>query len=279
MKRTHAFETISKFREMFSVFGLPDEIVSDNGPPFNSFDFKEFCDSNGIKLSHSPPYHPQSNGEAEVAVRVAKQTLKKMIIDASTKTTPIELKLAQFLLKYRTTPTIATGKTPVSLLFNFKPKTKLDLVNKRIVREANTSLEHNTQRKEKTESVKNLIEKKIDKFEINEIVSYQIVWNNFVKWVPAKVIGKISDRVYAVSVNGASKTAHLRQLRKTKASNLSEWPGVFEHNNVENNSNCDNIVHRENNKRPRPPNSPDFESNEIRRSERIAKKPRRCYKE
>lgn len=129
MKRTHAFETISKFREMFSVFGLPDEIVSDNGPPFNSFDFKEFCDSNGIELSHSPPYHPQSNGEAEVAVRVAKQTLKKMIIDASTKTTPIELKLAQFLLKYRTTPTIATGKTPVSLLFNFKPKAKLDLVN------------------------------------------------------------------------------------------------------------------------------------------------------
>lgn len=108
MKRTNASEVILKLKSVITNFGLPDEIVSDNGPPFGSFEFENFCTSNGIKLTHSPPYHPQSNGEGEVAVRVAKHSLKKMIIDEKTKRIPIESNLSNFLLKYRITPTTAT---------------------------------------------------------------------------------------------------------------------------------------------------------------------------
>lgn len=60
---TAALETISKLRDFFSVFGLPAELVSDNGPPFSSNDFVMFCQANGIKPIKSPPYHPQSNGQ------------------------------------------------------------------------------------------------------------------------------------------------------------------------------------------------------------------------
>lgn len=68
MSKTNASATIGKLREIFSVFGLPAELVADNGPPFDSNEFRMFCDKNGMKLTHSPPYHPQSNGSGEVFV-------------------------------------------------------------------------------------------------------------------------------------------------------------------------------------------------------------------
>lgn len=283
MKKTTAQDIIIKFRSMFSVFGLPDEIVSDNGPPFNSKEFSDFCTENGIKLSHSPAYSPQSNGQAEVAVRVAKTTLKKLIVDEKTKNIPIDLKLTNFLLKYRTTPTIATGKTPSSMLFSFAPKTLMDLINdKRIVREVSTKPIVQTQKRSQnmikqnefpSEAINQRIDKKVEKYEVNEIVSYQIVWKNIVKWVPAKIIGKISECVYVVSVNGASKSAHLRQIRKTTAENLNDWPGVFTHRH-------NNDEDREGSIRQKRPRSPDSiePQIELRRSERLAKVPRRNYR-
>lgn len=126
-------------------------------------------------------------------------------------------------------------------------------------------------------------EKEVEKYEINEIVSYQIVWKNFVKWVPAKIVKKISKNVYIVSVKGVTKSAHLRQIRKTHAKNLVNWPGIFihRHNNENRENSNENIgtnVSR----------SPDIEINdeivntdpqlEIRRSDRIAKTPKRNYK-
>lgn len=59
--------------------------MSDNGAPFNSFKFKEFGKQYGIILLNSPPYNPQSNGQAEVAVRIVKSGLKKLVGDASKK--------------------------------------------------------------------------------------------------------------------------------------------------------------------------------------------------
>ncbi|XP_014217296.1 uncharacterized protein LOC106645854, partial [Copidosoma floridanum] len=53
-------------------FGLPDHIVSDNGPQFRSLEFREFLKRNGVKQSFSPPYHPATNGAAENFVKTFK---------------------------------------------------------------------------------------------------------------------------------------------------------------------------------------------------------------
>ena len=51
---------------------------SDNGTAFSSSDMNRFCELLGIKLVHSAPYYPKSNGLAETAVKVLKDYMKKL---------------------------------------------------------------------------------------------------------------------------------------------------------------------------------------------------------
>jgi transposase InsO family protein len=83
MRNTNAQQVILALGNFFSIFGLPEEIVSDNGPPFGAFELAKFAKENGIKLTKAPPYHPQSNGLAERNVQTVKKTLKKFLLDES----------------------------------------------------------------------------------------------------------------------------------------------------------------------------------------------------
>ena len=93
LRNAIATTTIQAVKTFFSSFGLPSEIVSDNGPQFTAQPFQTFCEHNGIKHSRTPPYHPASNGAAERAVRVVKEAMKKMISPTS-----LANRLAEFLL-------------------------------------------------------------------------------------------------------------------------------------------------------------------------------------
>ena len=48
--------------KMFAIHGIPQEIVSDNGPQFRS-EFKECTRNLDIRHTTSSPYHPQGNGK------------------------------------------------------------------------------------------------------------------------------------------------------------------------------------------------------------------------
>ena len=60
--------TIEHLRSMFSRFGLPQVMVTDNGACFTSYEFKEFAKLIHICRLTIVPYHPSSNGLAERAV-------------------------------------------------------------------------------------------------------------------------------------------------------------------------------------------------------------------
>ena len=62
---------------LFSIEGYPDEIVSDNGPPFQSKEFAKFLSGLGIKHTTSSPGYPHSNGFIERHIQTVKNMLSK----------------------------------------------------------------------------------------------------------------------------------------------------------------------------------------------------------
>ena len=115
--------TIEHLRSIFSTHGLPKMFVSDNGPQFTSAEFEVFMKSNGIRHVTSAPYHPASNGLAERAVQVLKESLKRMSTSDS-----LETRLSKFLFWYRLTPHSTTGVPPAELLLGRIPRSILDLL-------------------------------------------------------------------------------------------------------------------------------------------------------
>ena len=59
MFSTTTERTVGELRLIFAQHGLPEEVVSDNGPQLASNEFAEFMSKNGIKHALVTPYHPQ----------------------------------------------------------------------------------------------------------------------------------------------------------------------------------------------------------------------------
>lgn len=119
---TSARSTISKLSELWSRFGVPRQIVTDNGPPFTSSEFATSLQGDGVEHVFTAPYHPASNGAAENAVRTLKKVIKKAIAENKN----IELTLNNFLLHYRNTEHCSTGESPAILLMGRRLRTRLD---------------------------------------------------------------------------------------------------------------------------------------------------------
>ena len=62
---------------MFARFGMPDVIVTDNGPQFASAEFAVFVKQKGITHVTSSPLYAQSNGKSENAVKMLKLLFAK----------------------------------------------------------------------------------------------------------------------------------------------------------------------------------------------------------
>ena len=50
---------------LFTHYGFPNSILSDQGHNFESNLIKELCDLGGICKIYTTPYHPQGNGQCK----------------------------------------------------------------------------------------------------------------------------------------------------------------------------------------------------------------------
>ena len=118
---TSAKAVIPKLDKIFSTFGIPQVLRTDNGPPFNSEEFANFAQYMGFTHRKIMPRWPQANGIAERLMR----SLKKVYQTAHAEHKSSQQALNQFLRNYRATAHPTTGKSPSSLLLQHEARTRL----------------------------------------------------------------------------------------------------------------------------------------------------------
>ena len=65
----------------FTRYGIADTVVTDNGPQFRSQEYEKFAATWEFIHSTSSPYHSQSNGKVESAVKIVKKLMAKATAD------------------------------------------------------------------------------------------------------------------------------------------------------------------------------------------------------
>ncbi|RVW84825.1 Gag-Pol polyprotein [Vitis vinifera] len=107
---------LTKFvwKNIICRFGIPQTIIADNGPQFDSITFRNFCSELNIWNLYSTPCYPQSNGQAEATNKTLITALKKRLEQAKGKWVE---ELPEVLWAYRTTPGRPTGNTPFALAY------------------------------------------------------------------------------------------------------------------------------------------------------------------
>jgi transposase InsO family protein len=201
MNSTTSTATIKKLRYLFTRHGLPTLLVSDNGTQFASKEFQRFCKSNGIEHMFSPPYVPQSNGQAERFVDTFKRAFTKLKEEGET---PQDLMVETFLATYRSIPNpTLDGKCPAELFIGRKPRTSIDLLKPPVLpTERNFKMEQQFNRKHGA---------KPREFDIGATVYAR--YRKSMPWTP----GTVKERnglIYIVDYeeNGESHRCHVNQL-------------------------------------------------------------------
>lgn len=115
MPSTTVSSTIEFLRQIFSMFGVPEHIVSDNCAQFTS----TFMAVNVIKCSLSATYHPSTNELGERFVQSLNQGLKASLSSGLSLTH----RLSNFLMTHST-----TGVSPSSLFLKRELRTRFDLL-------------------------------------------------------------------------------------------------------------------------------------------------------
>jgi transposase InsO family protein len=193
LKSATTDSTVRCLRSLFSVHGLPEHLVTDNGTQFTSFDFQKFLNANGIKHTTTSPGHPATNGMAERYVGFLKNHLKKMS-DSLT----LEEKICRLLLNYRTTAHPATGETPSALLMKRELRTRFSLLK--------PSLNIN---KESQIYEKNVLCQA--SYKVGDLV-FALNLRSGPRWLPGVIVDCL-ERNYHVQVGSMVWKRHENQLR------------------------------------------------------------------
>ena len=128
---TNSYRNVRKsLLRWFSTFGVPEELATDGGPPFNSYEYESFLQNWDVQWRLSSAYYPQSNGRAEAAVKSAKRILlgniNKVTGELDTDAA------ARAIMTHRNTPAQDSGISPSVMLFGRPLRDHLPSFNRKL---------------------------------------------------------------------------------------------------------------------------------------------------
>lgn len=213
-KATTSRAVIEALKNIFARFGVPEKVISDNGPQFDSQEYKLFAEQWNFKISTSSPHHPSGNGKAENAVKIAKRMVKKAIDSGED--------LTEALLAYRSSP-LENGRTPAELIFGreiksfvptrsfkLKPKDSEEVVEKKIVQ------------KKKINRIVDERSRKLELLKAGDMVRIRdpvsSIWQK-----TGTVLKQVQDRSYNIKTDdGGLYRRNRRDIRLAETENLTD---------------------------------------------------------
>ena len=121
MSSTTSSSIVNVLKSAFSRFGVPEVLVTDNGPQFVSQEMKEFAKTYDFKHITSSPRYSQSNGQAERAVQTVKRLFK------------CSQDLYLSILNYNASPMPWCNLAPSELLMGRKLRTTVPQITKHLL--------------------------------------------------------------------------------------------------------------------------------------------------
>ena len=203
---TEATTVIEVLRTLFASFGIPEEILSDNGQPFSSKEMAQFLAKNGVVQTFSPTYHPQSDGATENEVKNVKVAVRKQLLDKKTVGRTLQHKVDAWLFTYRNTPHTVTGVSPSELFLGRRVRTPLSMLQPSNILKLKMK---EAQEKKKAEQ-----RAKISVYQPGDLVWVRNQSHKKIKWVKGIVECTISSVSYNVQANSRVRQVSVSHLRK-----------------------------------------------------------------
>ena len=211
---------IKELKAIFARYGIPDALVTDNGPQFSSAEFSVFARTWGFDHVTSSPRYPQSNGKAENAVKTIKNLFRKCKASGQ----------SEFLalLDWRNTPTEGIGTSPAQRLMGRRCKTLLPtagtLLKPRFDTEGDARALAGA--KQRQQFYYNKTAKPLKAIVPGETVRVKLPGQD--TWQPGTCSQRLENRSYLVKVGDTAYRRNRRHVLKTNEPPATERPDAVE---------------------------------------------------
>ena len=121
LKSMSAQHIIEHFKSIFSEYGWPDTVVSDNGPCYTAEAFSNLMKEYAVNHITSSLHYPQSNRLAERFIQIVKNLFHNVTDEGAD--------IDKYLMIYRNTPLASTSKSPMQMLQQRSARLPLPMSN------------------------------------------------------------------------------------------------------------------------------------------------------
>ena len=206
---TYSKAVVNKLKAHVARYGIPDCIVSDNGPQITSDTFLKFTKMWGITHTPSSPHNSKANGKVESTVKTAKHMLKK------TFKTKEDQYLA--LLNIRNTPSQGVESSPTQRFLGRRTRTLMPVTNEQLKQQpihTKHIMQQIKSNQERQAKYYNRHARDLPELRTGDTVRMQPFRLGDPTWRKAEVTCRLDQRSYEVMSEGRTYRRVRQHLRK-----------------------------------------------------------------
>ena len=224
IENTESRTVIRKIKAHFARYGIPDQVISDNGPQFSSSSFSHFSRDWDFEHLTISPHHSQANGQVESAVKTAKRLLKKAQKAKS------DIYLA--VLDHRNTPTQGMQASPAQILMNRRTKTLLPTTASLLKPATTYNAELKHMSKEKQKSYFDRHAKDLEPLDEGQCVRMKPFQKGRDEWKSAVITKRLDERSYELEMDNRTFRRNRVDIKPVKQSEPLKTSEANENNTL-----------------------------------------------